>query len=244
MRGRACRAPTSLRHAADVAVALAPGETPPRIRRQRRATARSLPSRSSRPRWRRRRRPCAGCSPAARSATRRSSRSSRAACACSSNAPADGAATFDARGRFDGHVFLDLGDDDYTRGRPHPMIDPSLRDAAVRTQGADPHTAAILFDVVLGFGSHDDPARGLGAGPGGRAARGARAGAHAGADRPCLRNRRRPAGQGSAGARSWKAAGASSSAATSRRRCWRRSWRRSSPRVPVAAAPRTSTPWP
>ena len=37
------------------------------------------------------------------------------------------------------------------------MIDPSLRDAAVRTQGADPQTAAILFDVVLGFGSHDRP---------------------------------------------------------------------------------------
>jgi FdrA protein len=81
---------------------------------------------------------------------------------CSSNAPAKGAKPFDSHaGRFDGHVFLDLGDDDYTRGRPHPMIDPTLRDAAIRTQGADPHTAAILFDVVLGFGSHDDPARGL-----------------------------------------------------------------------------------
>jgi succinyl-CoA synthetase alpha subunit len=78
---------------------------------------------------------------------------------CSSNAPAKGAASFD--GRFDGHVFLDLGDDDYTRGRPHPMIDPLLRDAAVRTQGADPQTAAILFDVVLGFGAHDNPAGGL-----------------------------------------------------------------------------------
>jgi hypothetical protein len=41
------------------------------------------------------------------------------------------------------------------------MIDPTLRDAAVRAQGADPHTAAILFDVVLGYGSHDDPAGGL-----------------------------------------------------------------------------------
>ncbi|HEY2188742.1 MAG TPA: hypothetical protein VGH48_09285, partial [Caldimonas sp.] len=78
---------------------------------------------------------------------------------CSSNAPAKGALAFD--GRFDGHVFLDLGDDDYTRGRPHPMIDPTLRDAAVRTQGADAETAAILFDVVLGFGSHADPAAGL-----------------------------------------------------------------------------------
>jgi FdrA protein len=79
--------------------------------------------------------------------------------ACRSNAPAKGAAQFD--GRFDGHVFLDLGDDDYTRGRPHPMIDPMLRDAAVRAQGADAQTAAILFDVVLGFGAHPDPASGL-----------------------------------------------------------------------------------
>jgi succinyl-CoA synthetase alpha subunit len=82
--------------------------------------------------------------------------------ACSSNAPAKGANSFDSHaGRTDGHVFLDLGDDDYTRGRPHPMIDPALRDAAIRAQGADPHTAVILFDVVLGFGSHDDPAHGL-----------------------------------------------------------------------------------
>ena len=81
---------------------------------------------------------------------------------CSSNAPAKAAQTFDSHaGRFEGHVLLDLGDDDYTRGRPHPMIDPSLRDAAIRTQGDDPDTAVILFDVVLGFGSHDDPARGL-----------------------------------------------------------------------------------
>ena len=79
--------------------------------------------------------------------------------ACSSNAPAEGAAQFD--GHFAGHVFLDLGDDDYTRGRPHPMIDPSLRDAAVRAQGADPETAAIVFDVVLGYGAHPDPANGL-----------------------------------------------------------------------------------
>jgi hypothetical protein len=58
-------------------------------------------------------------------------------------------------------VLLDLGEDEYTRGRPHPMIDPSLRDAAVLEHAADARTAAILFDVVLGFGAHDDPARGL-----------------------------------------------------------------------------------
>ena len=79
--------------------------------------------------------------------------------ACRSNAPAHGATAFD--GRFEGHVFLDLGDDDYTRGRPHPMIDPSLRNDAIHTQGADPSTAAILFDVVLGYGSHANPAQDL-----------------------------------------------------------------------------------
>jgi hypothetical protein len=78
---------------------------------------------------------------------------------CQSNAPVHGVAAFD--GRHDGHVLLDLGDDDYTRGRPHPMIDPSLRNDAIRAQGANPATAAILFDVVLGYGSHADPARDL-----------------------------------------------------------------------------------
>ncbi len=81
--------------------------------------------------------------------------------ACSSNAPADGAATFDPHGTLAGHVLLDLGDDDYTRGRPHPMIDPSLRDSLVREAGAEPCVAALLFDVVLGYGSHANPAAGL-----------------------------------------------------------------------------------
>ncbi|HET7528322.1 MAG TPA: hypothetical protein VFK10_20455, partial [Burkholderiaceae bacterium] len=80
---------------------------------------------------------------------------------CKSNAPTHDSLPFD--GRYDGHVFLDLGDDDYTRGRPHPMIDPSVRDALVRAQGDDAQVGAILFDVVLGYGSHDDPAGSLAA---------------------------------------------------------------------------------
>jgi succinyl-CoA synthetase alpha subunit len=83
--------------------------------------------------------------------------------ACSSNAPADGvkplAKSDDAH--TEGHVFIDMGDDDYTRGRPHPMIDPSLRNAAVIAHAAHSSTAAILVDVVLGYGSHPDPAQGL-----------------------------------------------------------------------------------
>jgi succinyl-CoA synthetase alpha subunit len=82
---------------------------------------------------------------------------------CRSNAPAEGVEPLDKSedGRAKGHVFIDMGDDDYTRGRPHPMIDPSLRNAAVISHATDPSTAAILVDVVLGYGSHPDPAQGL-----------------------------------------------------------------------------------
>ena len=56
------------------------------------------------------------------------------------------------------HVCLDLGEEEYTRGRPHPMIDPEARLEHLREQGADPEVAAIVLDVVLGYGSHPDPA--------------------------------------------------------------------------------------
>src|SRR5437660_1717332 len=56
------------------------------------------------------------------------------------------------------HVCLDLGEEEYTQGRPHPMIDPEARLALLREQGADPATAVVLLDVVLGHGSHPDPA--------------------------------------------------------------------------------------
>ena len=57
-----------------------------------------------------------------------------------------------------GHSFIDLGDDDYTRGKPHPMIEPELRNEHVAAALADPKVGVILIDVVLGFGSHLDPA--------------------------------------------------------------------------------------
>lgn len=56
------------------------------------------------------------------------------------------------------HVCLDLGEEEYTRGRPHPMIDPEARVEMIAEQVRDPSTAVILLDVVLGFGSHPDPA--------------------------------------------------------------------------------------
>lgn len=57
-----------------------------------------------------------------------------------------------------GHTCLDLGADEFTVGRPHPMIDLSVRAARIRAEAADPEVAVILLDVVLGYGAHPDPA--------------------------------------------------------------------------------------
>lgn len=56
------------------------------------------------------------------------------------------------------HVCLDLGEEEYTKGRPHPMIDPEARIEHLRVEGARSDVAAVLLDVVLGYGAHDDPA--------------------------------------------------------------------------------------
>ena len=56
------------------------------------------------------------------------------------------------------HEILDLGGDEYTVGRPHPMIDPRLRNEYLLAAALDPSTAVILLDVVLGYGAHPDPA--------------------------------------------------------------------------------------
>jgi succinyl-CoA synthetase alpha subunit len=56
------------------------------------------------------------------------------------------------------HEFVDLGDDQYTRGRAHPMIDPTLRNHAIVDAGRDPRVAVVLLDFILGLGSHPDPA--------------------------------------------------------------------------------------
>jgi FdrA protein len=55
-----------------------------------------------------------------------------------------------------GHRILDLGEEEYTQGRPHPMVDLELRRRMLREDGPD--AGCILLDVVLGHGSHPDPA--------------------------------------------------------------------------------------
>lgn len=57
-----------------------------------------------------------------------------------------------------GHCFIDLGDDEFTQGRPHPMIDFRLRTDRIVREAEDDETAVLLLDVVLGYGAHPDPA--------------------------------------------------------------------------------------
>jgi FdrA protein len=60
-----------------------------------------------------------------------------------------------------GHTIVDLGADELTLGRPHPMIDPSPVYDRLRREGADRDVGVVVLDVVLGDGAHPDPAAGL-----------------------------------------------------------------------------------
>ena len=64
--------------------------------------------------------------------------------------------------RSQGHTVVDLGEDEFTVGRPHPMIDNDLRIRRLMREAADPEMAVVLLDVVLGYGAHPDPAGELG----------------------------------------------------------------------------------
>lgn len=56
------------------------------------------------------------------------------------------------------HTVVDLGADEFTVGRLHPMLDPSVRAQRMVQEAADPEVAVLLVDVVGGFGAHPDPA--------------------------------------------------------------------------------------
>jgi FdrA protein len=77
------------------------------------------------------------------------------------NAPAGSVVPLAPGGPIEGHVVLDLGEEEYTRGRPHPMIDPLARAELIAEQGAAPGVSVLLIDVVLGYGGHADPAGAL-----------------------------------------------------------------------------------
>jgi FdrA protein len=71
------------------------------------------------------------------------------------------AALIVAEAGLDDAEVIDFGDDEYTTGRAHPMIDPTLRLEHLARVGADETTGVLLLDVVLGHGAEDDPAASL-----------------------------------------------------------------------------------
>jgi hypothetical protein len=59
------------------------------------------------------------------------------------------------------HSCLDMGEEEFTLGRPHPMIDLRLRQERILKEASDPTVAVILLDVVIGYGAHPNPAEAL-----------------------------------------------------------------------------------
>ena len=90
-----------------------------------------------------------------------------------SNAPLDKRLALPHNAASREHTAIDLGADEFTVGRPHPMIDFAARLERLAAEARDPAVAAIVLDVVLGYGAHADPAGALA--PAVRAARAAAA---------------------------------------------------------------------
>lgn len=55
------------------------------------------------------------------------------------------------------HSILDLGEEEFTQGRPHPMIDPTIRRLRLVEESQDPEVGVVMMDFVLGYGSNPDP---------------------------------------------------------------------------------------
>jgi len=74
-----------------------------------------------------------------------------------SNAPLGNSKKLEDSNKSREHTIVDMGEDEFTRGKPHPMIDFSTRSRRILEEAKDPETAVILLDVVLGYGSNPDP---------------------------------------------------------------------------------------
>jgi FdrA protein len=79
-----------------------------------------------------------------------------------SNAPLPGGRALQDSTKSCQHTAVDLGEEEFTVGRPHPMIDNDLRIRRLLQEARDPEVAVIMLDVVLGYGAHPDPASELG----------------------------------------------------------------------------------
>ncbi len=81
-----------------------------------------------------------------------------------SNVPFGATARLEDVWKSTAHTLIDFGEDAFTVGRPHPMIDYALRNRRIELEAADPECAVLLLDVVLGYGANEDPVSEL-AGP-------------------------------------------------------------------------------
>lgn len=79
----------------------------------------------------------------------------RAGMQTASNAAAGSSVSLQAPGI--DHKIIDMGADEYTIGRPHPMMEPLVRMEALMEAVNNPEVAVVLMDVVLGYGAHEDP---------------------------------------------------------------------------------------
>ena len=75
-----------------------------------------------------------------------------------SNAPLSGGLVLPDSSHSQAHTAVDLGEEEFTIGRPHPMIDNDLRVRRLLQEARDPQVGVIMLDVVLGYGAHPDPA--------------------------------------------------------------------------------------
>ena len=75
-----------------------------------------------------------------------------------SNAPIDGMSNLPDPDISIEHTLVDMGSELYTEGRPHPMIDPTLRKDRILREAEDPEIAVLLLDFVLGYNAAPDPA--------------------------------------------------------------------------------------
>ena len=75
-----------------------------------------------------------------------------------SNAPLNKAQRLATANVSEGHTAVDLGEDEFTVGRLHPMLDPALRNRRIVHEARDPDTAIVYIDIVLGYGVHPNPA--------------------------------------------------------------------------------------
>jgi FdrA protein len=74
-----------------------------------------------------------------------------------SNAPIEQVKELQDSFKSQNHSILDLGEEEFTKGRPHPMIDPTIRKFRILEEAKDPEVGVILLDFVLGYGSNPDP---------------------------------------------------------------------------------------